>query len=274
MGKVNAIIEIAIVAEEIVETVSDFFSGTVSDEFYETLNKFTFLTTDLFKINNVGKFIGSEARAANTITNLVQVFLWGLLLFYGFRCLFSYFLSKKIDMPWQTFIRTIIFMVLINSAYFICFSGVFLSENITSYIREFLGRDMISFEVFDEAINRIDVCEDNDVFNIESFSIICAYFSIFVMFVFLGARFLILKILILSAPLFFCFGAFKNTEKIFYRWLKIFVSFLLFEILICLLIFSVNGLKEVDTAIFNIMISSMGILISKIFSNILKFSIN
>lgn len=274
MSKVSAIIEIAIVAEEIVETVSEFFSGTVSSEFYEALNKFAFITTDLLKINNLGKFSGGEVSVANSITNLVQVFLWGLLLFYGFRCLFSHFISKKVDIPWKGFIRTIIFMVLINSAHFICFSGVFLSENITAYIREFVGKDIVSFEVFDGAINKIEMNEENDIFDIESFSVISAYFSIFIIFIFLGARFLTLKILILSAPLFFCFGAFKNTEKVFYVWLKIFVSFLFFEILICLLIFSVNGLKEIDTTIFNIMISSMGILISKMFSNILKFSIN
>jgi len=274
MGKVNAIIEIAIVAEEIVETVSDFFSGTVSSEFYESLNKFTFLTTDLFKINSLGKFSGGEASVAGAITNLVQVFLWGLLLFYGFRCLFSYFLSKKVDMPWQTFIRTIIFVILINSAYFICFSGVFLSENITAYIREVVGSDIISFEVFDGTISKIDIDEENDVFNVESLSVICAYFSIFLMLAFVGARFLVLKVLILTAPLFFCFGAFKNTEKVFYMWLRNFVSFLFFEILICLLLFSVNGLKQIDTTIFNVLICSMGILISKIFSNILKFSIN
>jgi len=273
MGKISAIIEFAIVAEEVVETVSDFFSGTVSSEFYESLNKYTFLTTDLLKINSLGKFSGSEASVGDAITNLVQVFLWGLLLFYGFRCLFSYFLSKKVDMPLKVFVRTIIFMVLINSSYFICFSGVFLSENITSYIREFVGCDVVSFEVFNEAIGNMDMYEDNDIFNIEVFSVICAYFSVFIISVFLGARFLIFKILILAAPLFFCFGAFKNTEKIFYRWLKIFVSFLFFEILICLLLFAVNCLKETDTAIFSIMICSVGILISKIFSNILKFSI-
>lgn len=273
MGKVNAIIEIAIVAEEIVETVSDFFSGTVSSKFYETLNRLAFITTDFLKINSSGKFSGNEASIASSITNLAQVFLWGLLLFYGFRCLFSYFLSKKVDIPWKVFIRSIIFVVLINSAYFICFSGVFLSENITAYIREFVGMDVISFEIFEDAITKIEI-EESEILNIDSFSVICAYFSIFVIFVFLGARFLVLKILILAAPLFFCFGAFKNTEKIFDLWLKKFGLFLFFEVLICLLIFVMNELKEMDTVIFNVMICSMGFLISRTFSNIFKFSIN
>lgn len=264
MSKVGVIAEWAIVINEVLETVSGLFSEAVSKDFYKMLNEITFLTVKFLGMNNAGDFVGETKVIADAIKNLSSVFLWGCFLFYGFNCLFSYFISKKVDWPWKAFIRAVIFTVLINASSFICFSGVFFSENITGYLREYVGEDIINFEIFEPVFSDININEDSDVFNFEVFISIFSYFSLFMISVLLAARFLILKILILTLPLFLSFGALKCTEKIFFVWGKCFFGMLFLEIIICLMLFVLSTQPIGNTVFSHILICAMQFLLSKI----------
>lgn len=264
MSKVGVIAEWAIVINEVLETVSGLFSEAVSKEFYEMLNEITFLTVKFLGMNNSGDFFGETKLIADAVQNLSSIFLWGCFLFYGFNCLFSYFISKKVDLPWKAFVRAVIFTVLINASSFICFSGVFLSENITGYLREFVGDNIINFEIFEPVFSDINISEESDIFNFEVFISIFSYFSLFIISVLLAARFIILKILILTLPLFLSFGALKCTEKIFFVWGKCFFGMLFIEIIVCLMLYVFSIQNSGNLVFSHILICAMQFLLRKI----------
>ena len=145
MGRALAFGEVIIIIKELWEGASDIFSENVPGELYDVMDKMTFLTSKFLAIDSSGEFLDKTNNIAEAIMGLANLFIWGVLLFSGFKSLFSYFLSKKVEMPWKFFIRMIVFGVFANASFFICYTGVFLTENCTEYIRSYVGESNISF---------------------------------------------------------------------------------------------------------------------------------
>lgn len=255
MGKLVAIGEAIIVIKEVWDSASDIFIEFVPDNFYKSMDDFAFLNSKFLSISSNGHFLDGTEKIADAVLNLSNLVIWIVLLFYGFRSLFGYFLSKKVDIPWKFFIRMIVFGILANSAFFICYSGVFFTENITEYIREYVGKNNSSFCVFDEYIDS-DVMENSEedgessIYTIEALMSIFAYFSSIFFIICLGGRYILIKVLILTSPIFFIIGGVRGDEKIFYKWCKAFFVLLSMQIFICVII-SVFNLANIGNELYS-----------------------
>lgn len=276
MSKITAIAEFAIVAGEVVDTVSDFFSETVSSEFFKMLNDFAFLNAKFLGINEKGKFFDGTEVILRGVLNLTSVFLWGILLFFCFKSIFSYFLSKKVDIPWKIFVRGVVFWILANASTFICFSGIFFAENLTEYIREYVGKKVVTFEIIEENIVDIEPSDDEevDVFDFNKLLSVFVYFSSFALSISLGIRYLIIKALIILSPIFFCFGIIKSTEKIFFLWGKMFLGLVFLQFIYAVILGIVSNINFGATLYFNVLICAMEILFCKGIFSFLKLSLN
>jgi len=220
MSKILSIGEAIIVIKEIFNSVSELFSEFVPSNFFELMDKMAFLSLDFLGFGSNGEILDKGFIIGEAIMKLSNFLIWGLLIFYGFRSLFSYFLSKKVDVPWKMFIRIVVFGILANSAFFICYTGAFFTENCTEYMRSYAGKDNISFSVYESYINIEEVEDDNEIYTFDALISIFIYFSTFFVCICLGARYLFVKILILLSPIFFILGGFKYSEKIFFAWCK------------------------------------------------------
>ena len=63
-------------------------------------------------INSI-RIYNSILLLKNHNNNLTNIAICGILLFYTFLSLFQYFLSKKMEMPWKIFVRTIVLFMLL-----------------------------------------------------------------------------------------------------------------------------------------------------------------
>jgi len=265
MSKASDISEMLIVVKEIWESASGFFSEAGLDDLYEVMDKTAFLTSKFLEIGANGEFLDETQKIAEAILNLSNLVIWGVLLFFGFKSLFSYFLSKKVDVPWKFFIRMIVFGVFANASFFICYTGVFLAENCTDYIRSYVGEDKISFSFLEEySGGEIDSDEEEiDAYTLDSLVTGFIYFSTFVTAVCLGGRYILIKVLMLLSPIFFILGGLKCSEKIFYKWCKCFIVLLFMQIFFCSVLGIFNSLSDGNKLVLQILICSTMLILSK-----------
>lgn len=282
MDKIIAVGEAVMVLKELWNSASDLFSKVVPDNFYEVINSLLFLTCRTLGLGSSGNFIDKTQKLASSIMNLSSIVTWGILLFYGFKSLFAYFLSKRVDMPWKFFIRLIIFGILANSAFFISYTGVYFVENITGYIKESVGEEKASFSFLREYFEENNLEEDiedleeeenkDKVCTINALISLFTYFSSFFLAICLGGRYIFIKSLILFSPIFFIFGGFKSTEKIFFTWCKNFSILIFLQIFFEIILIVCNLHNEDNNLVSQMLICGMLLIMSKNIISFLKLS--
>lgn len=238
MDKIIAAGELFSALKDFFTSISDSFSGSIPNNFYEMMNKMAFLTSEILSIDSNGKIFDKSYGLATSITNLANIVIWGILIFYGFKSMFAYFISKKPDIPWKFFIRMIVFGILANSSFFICYTGIFFAENFTEYLRRGVGEYDISFNFLEEctANDELNCDEEKSIYDFDVLISVFLYFFTFFTALCLGGRFILIKVLILISPIFFVFGGFKESEKLFVKWCKTFAGLIFFQILICIIL--------------------------------------
>lgn len=270
MGKLEVVIATLMALKEAGEEISDCFSVSISEDFYSALDKITFLTNKSLGLGSNGTITDSTAMLGNATCGLGNLIIWGILLYYCFCSLFQYFLSREVEIPWKVFIRSIIFGILINSSFFVCYSAVYFTENITLYISEYCG-GKTSFSYIENSKSELDLEAEEDIEEIDIFSMdelieIVAYFMTFILGIVLGARFIFLKAIIILSPLLFAFGCSKVTEKIFIKSGRLFLKLLVYQIVVVVILEIFKNLNFTENAILQILLVStmlIGIKIAK-----------
>lgn len=277
MGKGAAIAEIGIIVSQVIKEINETFKETISDDFFKVLDKLTYVTNEELGLNSFGSFSGDIKTIAMEILLFSNLVLWGIVLAYGIRCFTGYFFQHKNEQAWNFFIRLVIIWILTNGAYLLCFQMVNVTENITEWIRSIGGMENTSFIKVEERIERLDLrvdveSEDETIYSMESFLQIIFYFLITAVSFSLGVRYLVIRILVITAPVFFVFAGSKFTENIFFKWLKMFIFGLSVQIFIPLILFFVAEMTETKDVFSKVILIAGAILISKVASNTKFFS--
>ena len=253
MGKLESITAIILAGKEVFEGVADFFKVSISGDFYKSLDKITFLTNETLGLSSSGSIIDATKSIGEAVCSLSNIVIWAFLLVYGFCSLFQYFLSKKVTVPWKMFIRSIVFLAFVNAAFFICYTLVFFTENITEYIVSYSGDD-ISFAFFDNDNMKIDKeIEEIDVLDMDDLMKLSSYFFLFAFSIILGMRFLLIKTIIIFSPIILCFGCFELTEKVFFKVGVLFLKLLFYQVFITVVLEILSNVNFSEDGILNIL---------------------
>lgn len=257
MGKLEALVAMGISTKEIIDGIQDFFNTSIPDTYYDSLDKLAFLDCKMLGITSDGYITDSTKVIGEAICNLSNLVVWGILLFYLFLSLFGYFWSKRMEIPWQIFIRIVICGVLINSAFFIAYSGVYLIENTTDYIVEYCGGNT-SFSYMEERVSTLDIVVDEEIKNIlvmDELLKVSMYVSVFFLNIVLGIRYVLIKFLVLFLPVIIAFGCSKITEKIFFKSVKLLAKLLLYQVFMVVFLeiaFKMNFISDTINKILSI----------------------
>lgn len=272
MEKILAIGEALEIFKSIWDSTSEFFYELVPRNFYDLMDKMAFLTSDFLAIGSNGKILDNSKKIAEAMVNLSNFIVWGILIFYAFKSLFGYFLSKRVESPWKLFVRMIVFGILANASFFICYTGIFFVENFTEYIREYVGEEKVSFSCLKEFIleEKIEIEEGNNkLYTFEAMMSVFIYFSTFLLAIFLGSRYILIKVLILFSPIFFVLGGFKGSENLFFYWGKKFLYLLMAQIVLTVILSVVNLCSFSYDGVSQILVCSMLFLMCKNFIKII-----
>lgn len=268
MANLDKLVEIGAVVLEVFETIQEVFEKNGSNDILSVGDSLMFLTTKSLGFSGNGSLSGDFAKVGQVILNLSEVFLIGIVLVFAFRCLFGYLAYKKTEIPWRFFLRMVIVGILAGGAFYFCFVAVSFTENVTEYVRSYLGKEKVSFEVLEEKVEKLEFkkIKEEEVINLfDSDNIVnmVAYFSsIFVSFS-MGIRYFLLEIFILSSPIFILFAGFKESKWLFSGWMKLFLGLLSSQVIVAILLGVFSFQHFGDSKISSILLAACLILMMK-----------
>lgn len=180
--------------------------------------------------------------------------IFGFVLYYSINYLISHLTYSKIDSPKQFIFKTIIFVSFMNSSFWICEQIINIISIITNGLSDLslnLFSTEISFSNFINNLNKALFSSKTD-FNLFSFDGIIKSFTsaglINLIFSF-SLRYIMLQIFVLLSPFAFLSLIINSSDWFFKVWIKNFISLLLVQILVSLILllsFSINPINISD----------------------------
>lgn len=224
--------------EAILTSINELFSqmfSSIDNTIYGTLDKLTFINTDILKSNSFQNILGNSASEG--ILLICNSLVFGFIIYYAINYLISHLTYSKIDSPKQFIFKAVIFISIMNSSLWICEQIINIIYIVTSCISS-IGLNLfdteITFSNFIDNINK-NIYSSGDSLNIFSFDGIIKSFTSFglinLVFTY-SLRYIMIQIFILISPFAFLSLITNSSELFFKIWIKTFLSLLLVQILI------------------------------------------
>lgn len=226
----------------ILESINELFSmifASIDNTIYSTLDNITFIKSNIISEKNFQNILGRTPNEG--ILLVCNSLILGFIIYYAINYLISHLIYSKIDSPKQFIFKSIIFIGIMNSSYWICLEII----NITSILTDLISN--LSFSLFGEEttfsnfINIINqtIYSSNDGFNFISFD---GFIKSFISFGFINLiftyslRYIMILIFVLISPFAFLSIITNSSEWFFRVWIKSFISLLLVQVLISLIL--------------------------------------
>ena len=247
-------------AGELEQLISDsnilvkFFSISIIDFFIKNnfSNRNMHIKDDIIEINNKLIFTCSSyfnsffekilgANSHNGIILICNSLLFGFILYYSIKYLFSHFNYNQIEKPSQFIFKIIIFGICINFSYFFIKEILSFTSNITLAIRG-IGEDLFNKNIcFSELILEINKSigisfSSLDVFSLDGIIKISLSSSLLSLVFTYAFRYIMVKIFILLTPVAFLSLILQNTSWFFKSWIRNLFSLLFIQIIVSLVL--------------------------------------
>ena len=226
------------IADIINELFGNIFSS-IDNSIYELLDKITFIDSSIIDNTSFSKLFGDKSTEG--ILLICNALILGIIIFYATNYLFSHLTYSKIQTPSQFIFKCVIFIGIMNESLWICSQIINIISLVSSSIQyigmQILGEE-ISFMNFIEKINDT-IYTSSFILSITSFEgIIKSVTSIgFITLIFSYAlRYIMIQVFVLLSPFAFLCLINDRTEWIFKSWIKAFISLLLEQVLIAIIL--------------------------------------
>lgn len=241
-------------SEIIIQTINQIFStlfSSIDNNLYGNLDSLVFIKNDILSGSIFKNLLGS-----NTLSGLVYLadaMLAGILLYYVIRYFYSNFVDARIEAPHQFLLKFLIFAFAINGCYLIIEQIININFFISSSIQE-LGKNSTGLNIsFSQVLINTNRFIGNDISstNFLSFDgILKSFISVGLIGLALNysLRFILLQVLILFAPFAILSLMTSSTSWIFQAWSKSFLSLLIVQIfvpIVIVVIFSIDSNNKV-----------------------------
>lgn len=213
--------------------------SSLDNSFYSILDNLAFINTSILDNNVIKALLGTNINTG--ILAICNSFILAFILYYSLKFLFSHLIYVKTESPKEFIFKAIIFSTLMNNSLWICEQIIFIIDLCTTFListAEELFQKTITFSEFLNILNTtlFWVPAATDLF---SFSGIVKSFSsiglINLVFTF-SLRYIMILIFILISPFAFLSLLTNSSSWIFKTWIKSFVSLLLYQLIIGLLL--------------------------------------
>ena len=216
-------------ASIMIDSINSIFStlfSSVDTSLYSLLDEITFIDSDILNTPHFSSIFGtSSSNGILLIANLLSYFT----------------ITQEVDRPASFIFKLIIFGIFMNTSFFICERIIFFSSIIGSLIQDLglhLFSTTISFSNLFDKIQSIIIIEQNS-FNLFSIDgILKSFLSVsFINLAFsYSIRYILLKVFVLISPFAFLSLCTSSTSYFFKAWFKCFLSLLIIQILVSLIL--------------------------------------
>ena len=224
---------------ETINTILQNLFSSIDNNLYEILDDIIFINQDIISDSFFEKILGANSH--NGIILICNCLLFGFILYYSIKYLFSHFNYNQIEKPSQFIFKIIIFGICINFSYFFIKEILSFTSNITLAIRG-IGEDLFNKNIcFSELILEINKSigisfSSLDVFSLDGIIKISLSSSLLSLVFTYAFRYIMVKIFILLTPVAFLSLILQNTSWFFKSWIRNLFSLLFIQIIVSLVL--------------------------------------
>ena len=230
------------ITTNIIDAINTIFGNlfsSIDNNIYNVLDDVTFISSDIIADSYFEKILGTST--SNGILLISNSLLFGFLLYYSLKYLFSHFNYNQIEKPTQFIFKIIIFGICINFSYFFIKEILNFTSNITLALRG-IGEDLFHKNIcFSELILEINKSigissSSLDVFSLDGIIKISLSSSLLSLVFTYAFRYIMVKIFILLTPVAFLSLILQNTSWFFKSWIRNLFSLLFIQIIVSLIL--------------------------------------
>ncbi len=241
------------ITSTIIDTINTILGNlfaSIDNKLYEVLDDITFISSDIINDSYFEKILGTSA--SNGLLLIANSLLFGFILYYAIKYLFSHFTYNQVESPTQFVFKCIIFCICINFSYFIIEQLLNIVSIISLAIRE-IGEILFHKNIcFSELILNINnfLAIDTasiDVFSLDGIIKATLTMSLLNLVFTYSFRYVMIKIFVLLTPFAFLSLLLQNTSWFFKAWVRNIFSLLFIQIIVSivlLIMFSMDYSSE------------------------------
>lgn len=224
---------------ETINTILQNLFSSIDNNLYAILDDITFISSDIINDSYFEKILGTSS--SNGILLIANSLLFGFVLYYSLKYLFSHFTYSQVESPLQFVSKCIIFCICINSSYFIIGLLLDFTSNITLAIRG-IGEELFNKSIcFSELIlninNFIGVGTASlDIFSLDGIIKTTLTMSLLNLVFTYSFRYVMIKIFILLTPFALLSLLLQNTSWFFKSWIRNIFSLLFIQIIVSIVL--------------------------------------
>lgn len=237
------------ITQIIMNTINTLFSNifsSIDNTLYAILDDITFLSETILHTPYFKTILGTSTT--NGILLIANSLIFGFVLYYAIQLLLSNLGITQVSRPASFLFKLLFFSICMNSSFFLCEQILFLNSTVSTAIRE-LGENLfgktICFSTLIDKLNSIIHIEENslNLFSIDGLLKSIISISFLNLTFSYAIRYILVRLFILISPFAFLCLSLPSTSGFFKSWFKCFLSLLLvqhFVSLVLLLIFSLD----------------------------------
>lgn len=222
-----------------INTILQSLLASIDNNLYEILDDITFISSDIMYDSYFEKILGTST--SNGILVIANSLLFGFILYYAIKYLFSHFTYNQIEKPSQFVFKCIIFCICINCSYFLIEQIL----NITAYIslairsvgEELFHKNICFSELILDINNFISIDSSSlDVFSLDGIIKTTLSMSLLNLVFTYSFRYVMVKIFILLTPFAFLSLLLQNTSWFFKAWVRNLFALLFIQIIVSIVL--------------------------------------
>ena len=236
------------ISSVISSTINEMFYkifASIDNTLYSVLDDFTFINSDILNDSYFIDIFGlSSGQGFLLIANAL---ILGYLIYYSFKLLLSHLGITQVERPGKFMLKIIFYAICMNFSLFICDEIIYIISLISSSIRqvgENLFHNEICFSTIIKDLNSvISINENLDIFSLDGIIKTLISTGMLNLVITYAVRYVLIKVFVLISPFAILSLCNKSTSILFNSWFKSFLSLLLVQVfvaIILLLIFSLN----------------------------------
>lgn len=225
------------IVQTITQTINNLFSNlfsSIDNSLYSILDDLLFISSDILENKYISQIFGSPNSGLLLVCNSL---LFGFCIYYGFKLLLSYITFSEVQRPTQFIFKLFLCAICMNFSLFIVQTIINLTSNLSLAIREvgeIIFNKNICLATFIQEINSSIYLENStlDLFTVAGLSKTLISIGLLNLAISYALRYIMIKVFIFLSPFAFASLINNSTSWIFKSWIKLFLSLLILQIIV------------------------------------------
>ena len=224
---------------EAINTILGNLFSSIDNSVYNVLDDVTFISSDIINDSYFERILGTSTSSG--ILLISNSLLFGFLLYYSLKYLFSHFTYAQIERPSQFIFKAIKLGIFINFSYFFIEEFLNIISNISLAIRG-IGENLFHKSIcFSELILEINTdmsisSSTLDIFSLDGLLKASLSISLLNLVFTYSFRYVMIKIFILLTPFAILSLILENTSWFFKAWIRNLFSLLFIQIIVSIVL--------------------------------------